>query len=107
MATKALARLGWDLSFLGSEARAELTAPGIGPSFPISLVANGDYYLDLVADPRLPRGMLTIAGPDPAIAASDDTRSSSIPGPTVVSWTRRWRSSSLPWPVIKTSASRA
>ncbi len=54
------------MSFLGSEARAELTAPGIGPSFPISLAANSDYYLDLVADPRLPRGMLTIAGSDPA-----------------------------------------
>jgi hypothetical protein len=30
------------------------------------LAANGDYYLDLVADPRLPRGMLSIAGADPA-----------------------------------------
>ena len=61
-----MARLGWDLSFLGSEARAELSAPGIGSPFPISLAANGDYYLDLVADPRLPKGMLTFAGSDVA-----------------------------------------
>ena len=90
VATKALARLGWDLSFLGSEARAELTAPGIGPSFPISLAANRDYYLDLVRDPRLPRGMLTIAGPD---AAHRGLRRSTL-GPTVASWTRPWRWSS-------------
>ena len=66
VATKALARLGWNVTFLGSEARGELTAPGTPGAFPLSLAANGDYYLDLVAGPRLPRGMLTIAGADPA-----------------------------------------
>ena len=66
VATKSLARLGWNVTFLGSEARGELTAPGIKEPYPLSLAANGDYYLDLVADPRLPLGMLTIAGADPA-----------------------------------------
>jgi hypothetical protein len=54
--------LGWNVTFLGAEARGEL---GITEAFPLSLAANGDYYLDLVADPRLPVGMLTIAGADP------------------------------------------
>jgi hypothetical protein len=66
VATKALARLGYNVTFLGSQARGELMAPGIKEAYPLSLAANGDYYLDLVADPRLPVGMLTIAGADPA-----------------------------------------
>ena len=66
IATKALARLGWNVTFLGAEARGELTAPGFATPFPLTLAANGDYHLDLVADPRLPDGMLTIAGSDPA-----------------------------------------
>ena len=66
IATKALARLGWNVTFLGAEARGELTAPGIATPYPLTLAANGDYYLDLVADPRLPDGMLTIACSDPA-----------------------------------------
>jgi hypothetical protein len=66
VATKALARLGWNVTFLGFEARGKLTAPGIKEAFPLFLAANGDYYLDLVADPRLPVGMLNIAGADVA-----------------------------------------
>ena len=69
------------MTFLGSKARGELTAPGIKEAFPLSLAANGDYYLDLVWTLACQKGCSPSRAPIHRTAVYGATRSSSIPGP--------------------------
>jgi hypothetical protein len=67
MSTRALTALGWDIRFLGSQQRDELRVPGIRNSILLTKWARGAYELPLVQDPRMPRGVFSCQGTDPAL----------------------------------------
>ncbi len=61
ISARSLTGLRWDIRFLGSQGTGELYVPGIRGCIPLSRGPKGEYLLMLVQDPRMPRGVFSIA----------------------------------------------